>query len=41
LEVHKTSKEFLKFREHVRQMTESGAVTLDGQSYIETGIGFV
>ena len=40
LEVHRKSKEFLRFREKLQAMLANGA-TLDGHSYIENGIGFV
>jgi quinol monooxygenase YgiN len=40
LNVHKTSAEFLQFRETFQKMIENGAV-VDGHSYIESGIGFM
>jgi quinol monooxygenase YgiN len=39
LNTHKTSKEFLSFREKFQEMINNGA-TVDGHSYIESGIGF-
>lgn len=40
LEVHRKSKEFLYFREKLQGMLANGA-TLEGESYIENGIGFI
>lgn len=40
LDVHKKSKPFLEFREKFQRMIERGAV-VDGDSYLESGIGFV
>lgn len=41
LEIHKQSKEFIEFRARFQKMIESKSVIVDGQSYVETGIGFV
>lgn len=40
LEVHKRSKPFIEFREKFQRMIDNGAV-VEGDSYLETGIGFV
>lgn len=40
LEIHKKSKPFLAFREKFQRMIERGAV-VDGDSYLESGIGFI
>lgn len=41
LTVHKSGKEFLKFRKELQGMQERGNVEISGESYIETGLGFV
>lgn len=41
LSVHKTSPEFLHFREKLLQMQNKGRVAIDGQSYKEMQIGFI
>lgn len=41
LKVHKTSKEFLLFREKLAQMQAKGRVAVDGQSYKEFGVGYI
>ena len=41
LTVHKSGKEFLKFRKVLQGMQERGDVTISGESYIETGLGYV
>ena len=41
LEIHRHSKPFLVFREQLKQMMDDGRASLDGHSYIESGIGFV
>lgn len=41
LEIHKKTPEFLSFREKVATLQREKGVTLDGNSYIESGIGFV
>ncbi len=40
LNVHKTSKEFLAFRAELQKLFDKGA-KVEGQSYIETDIGFI
>lgn len=40
LNVHRSSKEFLKFRDLLQTLMSKGA-TLDGHSYIESGVGFI
>ena len=40
LNVHRTSKEFLSFREKFQDMINKGT-KVDGHSYIESGIGFI
>lgn len=40
LNVHKTSKEFLTFRAELQKLFDNGA-KVEGQSYIETDIGFM
>jgi hypothetical protein len=41
-EVHRTSSEFLKFKEKMNKMVEEGSITkVDGHSYFESNIGFV
>mmetsp|Transcript_14992 Transcript_14992/g.36006 ORF Transcript_14992/g.36006 Transcript_14992/m.36006 type:complete len:122 (+) Transcript_14992:223-588(+) len=41
LEVHRSGKEFLKFRKRLKSMQESGDVRIDGDSYLETDLGYV
>ena len=41
LEVHKSGSEFLKFREKLKAMQEMDEVEIDGQSYLETDLGYV
>lgn len=41
LEVHRSGSEFLKFREKLKGMSERGDVTIEGESYLETGLGYV
>jgi len=40
LDIHKSTKEFMVFRAKFQKMIERGA-KVDGDSYLETGIGFV
>jgi len=41
LKIHKSGREFLKFREELKGMQERGEVDISGESYIETDLGFV
>lgn len=41
LEVHRSGKEFLKFREKLKGMQERGDVVIEGESYLETDLGYV
>ena len=41
LKVHKTSKQFLHFREQLLIMQNKGRVAIDGQSYIENNVGYI
>ncbi|KAL7529089.1 hypothetical protein ACHAXR_002791 [Thalassiosira sp. AJA248-18] len=41
LEVHKSGSEFLKFRDHLKSMQDTKDVVIEGQSYLETDLGFV
>lgn len=41
LTVHRSGKEFLKFREQLKGMQSDGHVEIMGESYLETGLGFV
>lgn len=41
LTVHRSGKEFLKFREELRAMQEEGGVVIEGESYLETELGYV
>lgn len=41
LDIHKQSKPFLEFRARFQKMIEEKGVLVDGQSYLETGIGFL
>jgi quinol monooxygenase YgiN len=41
LNVHRSGTEFLKFRELLKGMQERGEVEIDGESYVETRLGFV
>ncbi|KAL7528611.1 hypothetical protein ACHAWF_005947 [Thalassiosira exigua] len=41
LKVHKSGVEFQKFRERLRGMQDRGDVAIDGESYMETDLGFV
>ena len=40
-EVHRSSAPYLAFREQQQQWRKDKAVVTSGQSYLETGIGFV
>mmetsp|Transcript_21465 Transcript_21465/g.35926 ORF Transcript_21465/g.35926 Transcript_21465/m.35926 type:complete len:150 (+) Transcript_21465:74-523(+) len=40
LDIHKKSKEFLAFRAKFQELIDEGA-KVDGDSYMETGIGFI
>jgi quinol monooxygenase YgiN len=41
LRVHKSGGEFLKFREQLKGMQDRGEVQIEGESYLETTLGFV
>jgi len=41
LTIHRTGGEFLKFRELLKGMQEKGDVQIEGESYLETSLGFV
>lgn len=41
LTVHKSGKEFLKFREQLKGMQDRGEVVINGESYLETSLGYV
>jgi len=41
LQVHKTSEPFLEFRPKLQALQDAGFVTVDGESYIDSGLGFV
>ncbi|KAL7468568.1 hypothetical protein ACHAXS_008800 [Conticribra weissflogii] len=41
LTVHKSGKEFLKFRKELQGLQERGDVEISGESFIETELGFV
>ena len=41
LKAHKSSPIFFNFREKLQEMQAEGHVTLDGHSYLETGVGYV
>ncbi|KAL7481513.1 hypothetical protein ACHAW6_007196 [Cyclotella cf. meneghiniana] len=41
LNVHKSGGEFLKFREQLKGMQDRGEVQIEGESYLETTLGFV
>lgn len=41
LEVHKSGEEFLQFREKLKGMQERGDVAIEGESYLETDLGYV
>eukprot|EP00545_Synedropsis_sp_CCMP1620_P013054 CAMPEP_0119014674 /NCGR_PEP_ID=MMETSP1176-20130426/10186_1 /TAXON_ID=265551 /ORGANISM="Synedropsis recta cf, Strain CCMP1620" /LENGTH=166 /DNA_ID=CAMNT_0006967893 /DNA_START=25 /DNA_END=525 /DNA_ORIENTATION=+ len=40
LQIHKSSRQFLDFRPKLMRLQESGHVTIDGNSYVDTMIGF-
>lgn len=40
LTVHKNSKPFLEFRPKLLALQEAGHVTVDGESYVDAGVGF-
>ena len=40
LQVHKSSKPFLEYRPKLKAMEEAGQVTIVGESYVDTGVGF-
>lgn len=40
LKVHRNSKPFLEFRPKLKAMQDAGAVTVDGDSYVDSGLGF-
>jgi hypothetical protein len=41
LTVHKSGSEFLKFREQLKGMQDRGEVQVEGESYLETSLGYV
>eukprot|EP00984_Skeletonema_dohrnii_P008331 scaffold3045_cov78-Skeletonema_dohrnii-CCMP3373.AAC.3 len=41
LKVHRSGREFLKFREQLKAMQEEGGVVIEGESYVETELGYV
>ena len=41
LKVHRSGSEFLKFREKLKAMQEEGGVVIEGESYLETELGYV
>ena len=41
LSVHRESAPFLAFRPVLKAMQDSGRATVSGDSYVETGLGFV
>lgn len=41
LKVHRSGREFLKFREKLKVMQEEGGVVIEGESYLETELGYV
>ena len=41
LKVHRSGSEFLKFREKLKAMQEEGVVVIEGESYLETELGYV
>lgn len=40
LKIHRSSKEFQEFRPKLKAMQEAGYVTIDGNSYVDTMLGF-
>lgn len=40
LKIHRNSKQFLEFRPKLQAMQEAGHVSVDGESYMDAGIGF-
>lgn len=40
LTIHKSSKPFLDFRPKLKAMQDAGYVEIDGQSYLDSMIGF-
>lgn len=41
LQVHRSGNEFTKFRTKLKTMEEEGGVEIEGESYLETDLGFV
>ena len=41
MDIHRSGKEFLKFRNQLKVMQEADDVMIDGHSYIETDLGYV
>ena len=41
LKVHRSGRDFLKFREQLKAMQEEGGVVIEGESYVETELGYV
>ena len=41
LNIHRKSAQFISFRQKLSDMTERKEATIEGQSYIETGLGYV
>jgi quinol monooxygenase YgiN len=40
LQIHRSSNPFLAFRAKLNTMQEAGSVTVSGESYLDTGVGF-
>jgi len=40
LTVHRSSQQFLDFRPKLQALQEAGHVTIDGESYLDSGVGF-
>jgi hypothetical protein len=41
LNIHRKSVQFITFRQKLSDMTDRKEATIEGQSYIETGLGYV
>ena len=41
MDIHRSGKEFIKFRKQLKGMQEAGDVVIEGSSYIETDLGYV
>ena len=40
LKIHKSSEAFLNFRSKLKAMQDAGYVEVEGQSYLDSGVGF-